>query len=252
MFAPKSDDVPTGALALWWLGQSGYLVHFAGEWLCFDPYLSDSLTRKYEGTAKPHVRMYPRVVDPTELDFVDVATSTHNHTDHLDAETLLAMRPKRLVIPEANRAFVAERLGCDAGWPIGLGLGDSVRVGAFEFTAVPAAHEALTPATVGYVVRAGRHVIYHSGDTLLFDGMADGLRRFQIDIAILPINGKVGNMNHREAAWLGREMRARLVIPCHYDMFFFNTADPADFVSAAQELGVPHRVLALGERMIYA
>ena len=27
-------------------------------------------------------------IDPADLSFVDIATSSHNHTDHLDAETL--------------------------------------------------------------------------------------------------------------------------------------------------------------------
>ena len=72
----------------WWLGQSGYLVHAAGRFLLLDPYLSDSLTRKYAATDKPHVRMTDRVVDPRRLDFVDVVTASHVHTDHLDPETL--------------------------------------------------------------------------------------------------------------------------------------------------------------------
>ena len=44
-------------------------------------------------------------------------------------------------------------------------------------------------------------------------------------------------------------MRARVAVPCHYDMFAFNTADPADFTAACDRLGQPHRVLRLGERM---
>mgnify|MGYP001005850927 CR=1 FL=1 len=75
-------------IVLWWLGQSGFLVLHAGEFLLFDPYLSDSLTKKYATTDKPHVRMTERVIDPARLGFVSVVTSTHNHTDHLDAETL--------------------------------------------------------------------------------------------------------------------------------------------------------------------
>ena len=43
-------------------------------------------------TDKPHVRMTRRVVAPERLDFVDVVTSSHNHTDHLDAETLGPLR----------------------------------------------------------------------------------------------------------------------------------------------------------------
>ena len=41
---------------LWWLGQSGFLVKCANRYLLIDPYLSDSLTKKYANTDKPHVR----------------------------------------------------------------------------------------------------------------------------------------------------------------------------------------------------
>src|SRR5947209_9827599 len=74
----------TQHLRLWWLGQSGFLLQLQGRHLLLDPYLSDSLTRKYASTSKPHVRMTERVVAPEQLDFIDVTTSSHNHTDHLD------------------------------------------------------------------------------------------------------------------------------------------------------------------------
>src|SRR5688572_25556906 len=86
--AAARADAATGKLFVWWLGQSGFLLCHAGECLVFDPYLSDSLTKKYAATDKPHVRMTERVVDPARLDFVRVVTASHNHTDHLDAETL--------------------------------------------------------------------------------------------------------------------------------------------------------------------
>src|SRR5690348_5740210 len=79
---------------LWWLGQSGFLLVHNGRALLLDPYLSDSLTRKYAQTDKPHVRMTERVVEPAalgELRVLDVITSSHNHTDHLDSETLLPL-----------------------------------------------------------------------------------------------------------------------------------------------------------------
>src|SRR5262245_18819050 len=75
-------------LHLWWHGQSGFLVQWQGRHLLFDPYLSASLTSKYAATGTPHVRMTERVIAPDRLKFVDVVTSSHNHTDHLDKETL--------------------------------------------------------------------------------------------------------------------------------------------------------------------
>ena len=252
------------ALHIWWLGQSGFLLQWQGRHVLFDPYLSDSLTAKYAATDKPHERMTARVVAPERLDFIDVVTSSHNHTDHLDAETLgplLAVnRGMRLVIPEANRAFVAERLGCDREMPFGLDDGESVRVGDFEFSGIAAAHETLeTDAQgrhrfLGYVVRCGPWTVYHSGDTVDFGGLVERLKPFNVDVAILPINGSrperrvAGNLSGSEAAGVARAIKAGLAVPCHYEMFTFNTAPPDEFQAAAAALGQPVRVLRAGER----
>ncbi len=251
-------DARDGHVRLWWLGQSGFLVQWDGHHLLLDPYLSDSLTAKYAATDKPHARMTERVVDPAALDFVDVVTSSHAHTDHLDAATLLpvltASPEALLVIPAAIRPIVAERLGAAAAAAVALAVGEARDVGPFHIRAVPAAHEALAPEYVGYVVRCGRWTLYHSGDTVLYDGMAEELRPQAIDVAMLPINGRsperrvAGNMNADEAATLGRAIGARAVIPCHYDMFTFNTADPRTFAEACVRLGQRGDVLACGER----
>jgi L-ascorbate metabolism protein UlaG (beta-lactamase superfamily) len=256
----RSDN----AFFLWWLGQSGFLVKWREKLLLLDPYLSDSLTKKYAQTDKPHVRMTERVVAPETLNFIDVITSSHNHTDHLDAETLsplLAANPSAaLVIPEANREFVANRLKTPPGLPVGLNEGGSVTVNGFTFHAVPAAHEKIDRDEagrchyLGYVVQFGPWAIYHSGDTVLYDGMIEALEKWQIDVALLPINGSAperrvaGNLDGREAAMLARNIGARLAIPCHFEMFEFNTASPDEFVATCRRLNQRHRVLRAGER----
>jgi L-ascorbate metabolism protein UlaG (beta-lactamase superfamily) len=251
-------------LHLWWLGQSGFLVQWQEHHLLFDPYLSDSLTHKYAATDKPHVRMTERVIAPERLDFIDVVTSSHNHTDHLDPETLVPIikaNPRLdLVIAEVNRAFAADRLGVMAEYPRGLTSGETKRFGVFEITGVPAAHPDLEKDEwgrdkfMGYVVQCGGFKIYHSGDTKLYEGMAPRLACFQVDVALLPINGDAperrvaGNLNGCEAATLAKEIGAGVVIPCHYEMFEFNTASPEEFIRTAQELRQPYRVLRAGER----
>ena len=249
---------------LWWLGQSGFLLQWNDRHLLFDPYLSDSLTKKYACTEKPHVRMTERVAAPEKLSFVDVVTSSHNHTDHLDAETLVPLlkaNPKLdIVVPEANREFASNRLGVVMELPIGLDAGRHTIVKGFNIHAVPAAHETIDKDDhgrckfLGYVVEFGGWRVYHSGDTVRYPGMAERLRPFAVDVAILPINGArperkvAGNLNAREAAELGADIGARCVIPCHYEMFEFNTASPSDFVMHARVAGVNARVLLAGER----
>jgi L-ascorbate metabolism protein UlaG (beta-lactamase superfamily) len=241
---------------LWWLGQSGYLVQGGGARFLLDPYLSDSLTRKYEATDKPHVRMTERVVDPSHLTGIAFVTSTHNHTDHLDAETLLPVlqtNPSaKLICAEANRDFVIQRLGHIE--PICIGIGGSVEICGVSISAVPAAHEDLSPEFFGFVVRVAGVTVYHSGDTVLYAGMAEILKPFGVDIALLPVNGRAperrvsGNLWGDEAAQLATEISAKLAIPCHYDMFTFNTESPDLFVRTCVNLGQPYRVLRAGER----
>lgn len=248
---------------VWWLGQSGFLVQFQEKHLLFDPYLSDSLTEKYAQTDKPHTRISQKAIDPKRLDMIDIVTSSHNHTDHLDAATLwpiMANNPNlKMVIPTANRDFVCNRLNCPTNWPIGLNDGETIDIEGFKFTGIPAAHNTIDRDEqgccrfMGFVVQFGGYSIYHSGDTLLFDGLAELLKPFDLDIAFLPINGNkperkvAGNLNPQEAAWLGKTIGAKVVVPHHYDLFAFNTEDVQLFIDEAESQQTPHCVLKIGE-----
>jgi L-ascorbate metabolism protein UlaG (beta-lactamase superfamily) len=249
---------------VWWIGQSGFLIQWQGRHLLLDPYLSDSLTRKYAQTDKPHVRMTRRVIAPDRLNFIDLVTSSHNHTDHLDGETLgplLRANPNlKLIAPEANRDFIAERLGIAPSQPIGLDAGQSAALAGFTLTGVPAAHETIEKDAqgrcrfLGYVIQFGGWTLYHSGDTIWEDAILAALAPWRLDLMFLPINGRhpsrgvAGNLNGREAARFAKMAGTQLVIPCHYEMFEFNTARPDEFIQAATDLGQPYRVLRAGER----
>jgi L-ascorbate metabolism protein UlaG (beta-lactamase superfamily) len=249
---------------LWWLGQSGFLLQWKGKRVLIDPYLSDSLTRKYAATDKPHIRMSERVVDPQLLKNISIVSSSHNHSDHLDAETLIPVLKNnpgiQFVIPEANREFVSERVKCNKEFPIGLNEARSVTIDEFSFYGIPAKHNEIEKDEndncrfMGFVIAFGKYKIYHSGDTLWFDQMLDWLNPFAIDVAILPINGNdparkvAGNLNCEEAARLAKAINAKIVIPCHYDMFTFNTANVNDFRTQAENLHQPYKILRGGER----
>lgn len=253
-------------LHYWWLGQSGFFIKWRGSSLVFDPYLSDSLTEKYAHTDKPHVRMTERVIDPGRLSGIDCVSSSHNHTDHLDRETLLALRranPRlQMVLPEANRAFAAERLGTPPDWPLGLTAGASCQVGAFTFHGIPSAHNELETDErgqhrfMGFVVEAGPWRIYHSGDTLRYPGMEDWLKPWKLDLAFLPINGDrperrvAGNLDGLQAAQLAADAGVQRVVPCHYDMFEFNTATPELFIAACEARQQTYQILQAGEHGI--
>src|SRR5262249_41015597 len=143
-----------GSLFVWWLGQSGFLIKSGQGLLAIDLYLSEHLTRKYEATDRPHVRMTRAPLRGKDLRGIDVVLASHKHSDHLDPETmpeLLAASPASIVVPESIREH-ALALRLPAGAIVGLDAGDVVDRAGFRVRAVPAAHERLDTD------RQGRHL----------------------------------------------------------------------------------------------
>jgi L-ascorbate metabolism protein UlaG (beta-lactamase superfamily) len=87
--------------------------------------------------------------------------------------------------------------------------------------------------------------------------MAAMLKEFNIDVAMLPINGRKperkvsGNLNGKEAAHLASGMGAKMVLPCHYDMFEFNTESPELFEKTCESLLQGYKTLQCGERFTW-
>lgn len=233
-----------GEVGLAWLGQAGFALRSPRTRVVIDPYLSDSLAEKYKGTAYPHTRMMPPPIAPEQLTNVDYLFSTHRHTDHLDASTI---RP--LVAASPHAKCVAAAAESEAVVKAGMPLERTLLVDAeqshvlsddLRINVLPAAHEDRRRDVegrhhfLGYTLHLGGFSIYHSGDTIPFDGLEDAVRRTSPAVALLPVNGRdaertargiIGNMDFAEAVSLCRACGIKHFIPHHFGLFKFNTVD---------------------------
>jgi L-ascorbate metabolism protein UlaG (beta-lactamase superfamily) len=192
-------------------------------------------------------------------------TASHVHTDHLDGETLVPLAKAnpgfRLYLPHPIIDEAKKRLGDVEVKFCPIGDHDVYIEGAWEWRGVVAKHNEVVrdehdnSHCTGFLVKCGPFTIYHSGDTLWHDDIVRVLREHPCDIAFLPINGNkperrvAGNLNGTEAAALAKAGGVGLVIPCHYEMFEFNTESPDEFVRACEQLQQPFRILRCGEKV---
>ena len=258
-----------GSLALWHIGQSGFVVRAGDLTLVFDPYLSPSSSRTW---APPFA--------PEDLRDVDVVFCSHDHSDHLDpvaVKGIAQASPRaRFVVAEAARDKM-ESLGV-SGERLILGPIDRAEsLGGLTVRTVPAAHgDRADPVAewvweadaqrgyrfVGFVVDCNDVRLYHAGDTTVYPGMVERLKNLSIDLALIPINGRdwfreqrniIGNTDHREAADLGHAIGAGTIVPMHYDMFAGNPGYPGWFVDAcaAQYPGQDFHVPVRCRRWVY-
>jgi L-ascorbate 6-phosphate lactonase len=254
-----------GSLVVWWLGQSGFLIKSRTGLLAVDLYLSEHLTRKYESTSRPHIRMTRAPIRGHELQNVNLVLASHKHSDHLDPGTLpelLAASPGAiLALPESIVEY-AVQLGLPPDRLVGLDAGDTVERAEFRVRAVPSAHEGLDTDPngrhlyLGFVIECDGRRLYHSGDSVVYPELIERLGSDPFDVLFLPINGRdpargvPGNMTAAEAVDLAAAVRPSFVVPHHYDMFTFNTVPALEFATEARRLpaGVAPRILSCGER----
>lgn len=239
--AAEADPV-----AIYWLGQAGFVISGAGRRIAIDPYLSDSLARKYRGKRFSHERMMPAPVEADQLPPLDLVLCTHQHTDHMDAETLRPIATKDpgvgFVVPEASLDEARRRIDVGDERLVPLDAGCTVEpVTGIRVSAIRAAHESLeTDADghhryLGYVVAIGGVTILHPGDTVPYDGQVAEIAAHAPDIALLPVNGRsaamgaagiAGNLTLDEALDLCDACGIPVMIAHHYGMFAFNTVSP--------------------------
>lgn len=254
---------PGNALRLFWLGQAGFVIEGSGRRAVIDPYLSDSLAEKYRGTRFPHRRMMPAPVAPGAIRHVDLVLATHAHTDHMDPGTLpalLAANPSAtLIAPRAALVTAQDRAGIDPGRLRGIDAGEVLECGGITIAATRAAHETLArdPAGhhrfLGLMLVMGGARIFHSGDTIPFDGQNAEVAALHADLALLPVNGRdsiragngvPGNLDMAEALALARAAAIPAMIAHHFDLFDFNTAPRAQIEAMARASRTPHAVAA--------
>ena len=251
-----------GEVALWWLGQAGFAVRFGSHRLLIDPYLSDFLARKYAGGEFPHVRMMPAPLDPGRLTGLQWVLCSHAHSDHLDPETVAPLARNnpccRFVVPRAVAHVAVERgVGAEAGGghvegpTVELAPRHSVHGGC----AAHHQHETNDRGEhrfLGYVLRLGELCIYHSGDCVPYPGLEARLADAGIDLALLPVNGRdayrlsrniAGNFHVGEALALWAGLGIPFLVPHHFGMFAFNTADEGQLQAEIAARGLEDRVL---------
>jgi len=78
----QNAPLNSGRTGIWWLGRAGFLLRSGARALVIDPYLSDSLEKKYREKKFKHDRLMPVPVQPCELTVIDWVFSSHSHTDH--------------------------------------------------------------------------------------------------------------------------------------------------------------------------
>jgi len=162
----------------------------------------------------------------------DIIIVSHAHDDHFDDESIiLAKRVNSTIVCPSEVGSKAERGGFPPEKIRILDEKDFCEINGVTIHGVPAYHPG---EALGIVLETDEGVIYHSGDTILFDELINKLSEHRIDVALVTIGGlkimfRKLMMDHMDAAKLVAEIKPKFAIPMHYKTFRGINTDPNDF-----------------------
>ncbi|MGD0803237.1 MAG: MBL fold metallo-hydrolase [Candidatus Bathyarchaeia archaeon] len=241
----RSTRVESGQVAIWWIGQAGYIMKTPkGRVLIIDAYLSGG-----------NRRMMPPPIEPEEIE-CDLYICTHNHSDHADLETIGKIPDGRIktFIGPKNVIVSLEKISGKKASFREVNVGDYIDLDGIRLRGtfcIPTDDTVLD--SEGFIITTEDGVnIYHSGDTG-FHEFLFYLSKHPIDLMFVCINGGMGNMGIDEAVKLTRLLRPRVVVPNHYGMFEENTDDPVRFRTRLLATGADPdcQILKVGEKYLY-
>lgn len=180
----------------------------------------------------------------TDLDLdvkCDAILVTHGHHDHSGDMIEISKRNNAPIIGMPELVHYAQSQGAPEGHPMNLG-----GKWTFDFGTVKVIHAQHSSSleinglpvymgeACGYMVTVDDKTIYFAGDTSNFGDMSLFGNGFDIDVAVLPIGGNF-TMGPEEAASAAKRLKAKHVVPIHYNTFPLIKQDPTAFAALLPE-----------------
>ncbi|MEZ0484737.1 MBL fold metallo-hydrolase [Fibrella aquatica] len=224
------NTLPATGTSVVWFGHSSYLIKSDGITVLVDPVLSGYASPvSFFGKSFPGSNVYTAAQMPR----IDVLVITHDHYDHLDYSTLIALRDRvtRVVVPLGVGAHL-ERWGYDPTRISELDWSENVTITeGLALTAVPARHFSGRGLKRGgslwsaYVLDINAKRIFLGGDSGYgphFKTIGEQYGPF--DLAMLEC-GQYGrdwptiHMFPNEVAVAARDLKTRVLLPVHWAKF---------------------------------
>ncbi len=224
-------------MKLKYFSHSGFQITTdSGIRILIDPFLDDNPTS-------------PVKSKDVEADYIILS---HAHNDHLGDAMKIAKKGKVTFICVNELGIYLTSKGFQTH-NMHIGGGYNFEFGRVKFTIAhhgsmtPDGHYAGEPA--GIILQADGKTIYHTGDTGLFlDMKLIAEMNGPIDYMMLPI-GDNFTMNITDAIRAAELVRPKMAIPIHYNTFDVIKADPQEFKSKVEAVGINSRVMDYGEEI---
>lgn len=250
-----------GELGVTFIGHASFFVQMGGKSVMIDPNFARWLF-VLKRLRRPGLRI-------ADLPAIDLVLVSHAHFDHLHRPSLRALVHSSLRQRGTAPAIIipshVSDLVSDLGFSeiIELDWWKNSRHGNLTVTHVPSQHwgaRVLKDSHRGYggfVLKTGKHSVYHAGDTAYFSGFREIGHRLSPEVALLPIGAynppqfRNVHADPGDATRAFLDLKSRWMVPMHYGTFRLShepVEEPLQLLDCeARKAGIEDKVVVMEE-----
>ncbi len=224
------ETAPPSGLRLTWFGHSSMLIELDGFRVLTDPVWSERASPlSWVGPR----RYYAPLIPLGKLPRIDAVLISHDHYDHLDHRTIIAMKEwdTKFIVPLGVGAHL-EYWGVPLSKIIEVDWWDRTKIGGLEIVSTPVRHASGRhvfdkDATLwsGYALLGPHHRAYFSGDTGLFTALQDIGEKFgPFDVTMLEVgqyhrSWPDWHMGPEQAVTAHQRLKGKTFVPMHWGLY---------------------------------
>lgn len=240
LVAPQWASGTSDTLTWTWIGHATGVIQLGTANILIDPQFSDRCAPVQFAGPK---RFRPVPVGLDQLPAIDLIAISHNHFDHLDYNSCLALSKSQpnahWVVGEGNDAWLRKHIPAIPPSHIhSVRWWDEVKLElpaqTITVTSTPAQHwstrspfSKCTTLWCGFVFASDTRKVYFSGDTAYCQGLKEiGHHLGPMDLSILPIGAyepnwfmKYSHVNPEEAVQIHEDVRSKRSVAVHWGTF---------------------------------
>lgn len=194
------------------------------------------------------------IIDPQSIGKVNAVLCTHHDPDHCHQESLepIYNNTDALLIGPRSCTKLFVKWGFGSERVVELQANQAIQLQDLRIWATPC-NDYFDPDAVSYVLQSGGVTAFEGGDTLYYSGYIKVGRQFEIDVALLNFAknppDEIYYMNHAHVARTAEELKAKMVIPKHYDLWEEFLDDPAPLIPLLKPKGIQVKILNQGDHI---
>ncbi|BFI73505.1 metal-dependent hydrolase [Nanoarchaeota archaeon] len=213
-----------------WIGHACFLIKSSYGNVLIDPFIYENPIAKY---------------NEEDLNDIDIILVTHGHNDHLGNAIEIAEKNDAPIVGIYELSKYLGKFGVKT---IGMNFGGKYVHNNIEIYLLPAKHSSgfiddkdniiYLGEPGGFAIKVDDKIIYHAGDTMVFEDMKLIPKIVgNIDLALLPIGGHY-TMDVNQTLIAIEYLKPKKVIPMHYNTWNVIKSNPNELKEKAKDTEV--------------